>query len=36
MWQTDAKQFPVTAWVALFLHTTLDSVVECSGETLAY
>lgn len=36
MWQRDAKQFPVTAWVALFLHTTLDSVVQFGGETLAY
>lgn len=35
MWQRDAKQFPVTARVALFLYTTLDSVVQFGGETLA-
>lgn len=35
MWRMDAKQFPVTAWVALFLHTTLDSVVQFGGETVA-
>lgn len=36
MWQTDAKQFPVMAWVTLFLHTMLDSVVQFGSETLAY
>lgn len=36
MWQRDAKQFPVTARVALFLYTTVDSVVQLSGKTLAY
>lgn len=33
MWQRDAKQFPVTARIALFLYTTLDSVVQFCGET---
>ena len=33
MWRRDAKQFPVTA---LFLYTSLDSVVQFGGETLAH
>lgn len=36
MWQRDAKKFPVTACLALFLYTNLDFVVQFSGETLAY
>lgn len=35
MWWRDAKPFPVTAWVALFLLTALHSVVQFGGETPA-